>query len=140
MSNKQSFLQPMKIEKMKYAIIAFWLCAAFAVGPRYMNLGRPCALCITQNVMYTLLTALCFFAKWSPAVRNIGEKFTYVIALVASYHMLIVLDIISGPKVCKLNATFLEKTLAACNQSSPWMVGTSFGLAILVCWLLKKAK
>lgn len=144
MSKKQPFWEPMKAEKMKYAIIAFWLSAAFAILPRYLGeyleLGRPCALCITQNMMYTILMALCFFAKWSPTMRNIAEKLTYIIALVAIYHALIVFNLIPGPKICMLNATLFDKLLAACNQSKPWMVGASFSLALLVNWLLKKAK
>jgi len=136
----KKFWQQMPMEKMKYAIIAFWLCAAFSIIPRYLPLGKPCALCIVQNISYTILAALCFFAKWAPSIRKFGQWFASIIALIATYHMTIVFDLIPGPKICKLNATFLEKTLAACNQSSPWMVGASFSLALLVFWLLKKTK
>ncbi len=140
MKNRKSFWQPMKAEQMKYAIIAFWLCASFAILPRYLPLGRPCALCLIQNILYTILAALCFFAKWAPLMRKASEICAYIIALTATYHMTIVLNIITGPKVCSLNATFLEKTLSACNQSSPWMVATSFSLSLILLWLLKKAK
>lgn len=128
------------IKKLKYLMFAFWICTAFALAPHLIGMGRPCAMCLIQNSLVTLIAAICFFAKWYAMLINIGLWLTFLWALAAIYHGMIVLKIIHMPAFCNLNATFFQKALSACNASSIWMVASSLILALIVFYLLKKAK
>lgn len=136
----KSFFKPMPFAKVKYMIIAFWLAAIFSIAPRFMGLGKPCALCLTQNLLYTALAACCFFGKWIPLMRKLAEFAAAAITITATYHMAIVYNLVPTPKVCLLNATLLQRVLGACNESSPLVVGASLGLSLIILWLVRKAK
>jgi|GEM_PF-403285 len=136
----KSFFKPMPFAKVKYMIAAFWLAAIFSIAPRFMDLGKPCALCLTQNLLYTLLAAACFFGKWIPLMRKLAEFAAGAITIAATYHMAIVYNLVPMPKVCLLNATFFQKVLGACNDSNPLLVGASLALSLIILSLVKKAK
>lgn len=141
MKNLQKYLgTPMQPQQMKYTMIAFWVTTAFALMTKVIMTGTPCAMCMIQSTLAFVVAAHCFIVKWFSKLLGLTMLATSAWILAGLYHLSMVLHILPSPKFCKLNATFMEKTLSACSDANPMNIAISLAFASATLWLLNKAK
>jgi disulfide bond formation protein DsbB len=128
-----------EIKNMKKLILAFWISIAISVFPYFIDM-KPCAMCMIQRWLFTILALCCFLAKWVEIAKKCAVLINTVIISGLLYHMALVVEIIPSPKFCKLEYTFFQKAMKNCSDTNIFVLIGMLGVSLFLLRLIWSTK
>lgn len=77
-----------RMHKMKTLMLAFWM-TIITLFLSYLSPCRNCMLCMPDRIMLTLVSAMCFFARWHDMMRKVAFWMTVVFIVMLTYQLFI---------------------------------------------------
>lgn len=92
----------------------------------------PCFLCVIQRILFFNIFISSIVAIKFTFFKYVVKTLSLFIMSIATYHFMIVVEIIKQPKFCKINPTFFEQINSSCNDSPIVLIAFAFFIAAML--------